>query len=140
MIFLVRLGKAGKKYILKTWITAELSNSTSMGNKYIENYWNTRKENFTALFLFTMLGENGDSWQGFPVCSVVKNLPASARDAGEVGFIHGSPRSSGEGNGHPFNIFLWGHKELGKTERLSIHTHNNWHFAIHGHISYDQNL
>ena len=97
---------------------------------------------------------NGDGWQGFPICSVVKNLPATARDTGEVGSVHGSPRSSGEGNGHPLQYFclknpmnkgawrasLHGVTELEKTERLSIHTHNNWHFTIHSHIPYDQNL
>ena len=34
---------------------------------------------------------------GFPGGSVVKNLPANARD---VGSVPGSRRSSGEGNGH----------------------------------------
>ena len=33
---------------------------------------------------------------------VVKNLPANAGDAGEVGLISGSGRSSGGGNGNPF--------------------------------------
>ena len=36
---------------------------------------------------------------GFPGSSVVKNLPANARD---LGSIPGSGRSSGEGNGYPF--------------------------------------
>ena len=35
----------------------------------------------------------------FPGGSVVKNLPANARD---LGSIPGSGRSSGEGNGYPF--------------------------------------
>ena len=48
-----------EKKILKTWITAEQRDSTSKGNKDIENYWNTQKENFTASFLFIMLGEMG---------------------------------------------------------------------------------
>ena len=33
--------------------------------------------------------------------SVVKNLPANARDAGDMGLIPGSRRSLGEGNGNP---------------------------------------
>ena len=32
---------------------------------------------------------------------VVKNLPASAGDAGDVGLILGSGRDPGEGNGNP---------------------------------------
>ena len=35
---------------------------------------------------------------GFPGSSIVKNLPANA---GDVGLIPGSGRSSGEGNGNP---------------------------------------
>ena len=37
----------------------------------------------------------------FPAGSVVKNLPANAGDAEDVGSIPGSGRSSGEGNGNP---------------------------------------
>ena len=33
--------------------------------------------------------------------SVVKNLPANARDTGDMGLIPGSRRSLGEGNGNP---------------------------------------
>ena len=36
---------------------------------------------------------------GFP--KVVKNLPANARDTGDVGLIPGLGRSSGEGHGNP---------------------------------------
>ena len=38
---------------------------------------------------------------GLPGGSVVKNLPASAEDARDVGLIPGSGRSPGEGNGNP---------------------------------------
>ena len=38
---------------------------------------------------------------GFPGGAVVKNLPASAGDTGDVGLIPGSGRSSGGGNGNP---------------------------------------
>ena len=37
----------------------------------------------------------------FPGCSVVKNPPANARDAGDVGLISGLERSLGEGKGNP---------------------------------------
>ena len=33
---------------------------------------------------------------------MVKNLPANAGDAGDVGLIPGSRRAPGEGNGYPF--------------------------------------
>ena len=39
---------------------------------------------------------------GFPGGSVVKNLPASAGDLGDVGSIPGSGRSPRKGNGSPF--------------------------------------
>ena len=37
---------------------------------------------------------------GFPGGSVVKNLPANSRDAGDKGLIPGLGRSPGEGNGN----------------------------------------
>ena len=37
----------------------------------------------------------------FPGGSVVKNSPANAGDAGDVGLIPGLGRSLGEGNGNP---------------------------------------
>ena len=37
----------------------------------------------------------------FPRGSVVKNLPASAEGTGDVGWIPGSGRSPGGGNGNP---------------------------------------
>ena len=39
--------------------------------------------------------------EGFPGDSVVKNLPANAGDAGNMGSIPGSGRSLEEGNGNP---------------------------------------
>ena len=42
---------------------------------------------------------------GFPGCSVVKNLPANAEDAGS---IPGSGRSPGEGNGNPLQYSCLG--------------------------------
>ena len=43
------------------------------------------------------------SWfhEGFPGASVVKNLPAKARDTGIVGLNPESGRSPGGGNGNP---------------------------------------
>ena len=38
---------------------------------------------------------------GFPGGAVVKNPPANAEDARDVGSIPGSGRSSGAGNGNP---------------------------------------
>ena len=38
---------------------------------------------------------------GFPGGTVVKNLPANARDARDMGSIPGSGRFPGEWNGHP---------------------------------------
>ena len=38
---------------------------------------------------------------GFPGGSVLKNLPASAGDAGDLGSIPGLGRSPGGGNGNP---------------------------------------
>ena len=45
---------------------------------------------------------------GFPGGSVVKNLPANARDAGDVGLIHGSGRSPEDGNGNPLQYSCLG--------------------------------
>ena len=39
--------------------------------------------------------------EGFPGGSVVKNLPASTGDTGDVGSTPGLGRSPGGGNGHP---------------------------------------
>ena len=38
---------------------------------------------------------------GFPGGSVIKNLPANAGDAGDLGSIPGLERSPGVGNGNP---------------------------------------
>ena len=44
---------------------------------------------------------------GFPGGAAVKNLPANAGDTGDAGWIPGSRRSPGEGNGNP-PVFLPG--------------------------------
>ena len=63
---------------------------------------------------------------------MVKNLPAKAGDAGDLGLIPGFGKSPGEGNGNPFlpgkslgqrslvGCSPWGHKESDTTEHLSI--------------------
>ena len=42
-----------------------------------------------------------------PGGSVVKRMPANARDTGDMGLIPGSGRSTGEGNGNPLSIPAW---------------------------------
>ena len=44
---------------------------------------------------------------GFPYGSVVKNPPANAGDAGDMGSIPGLGRSPGEGNGNPLQYSCW---------------------------------
>ena len=50
----------------------------------------------------------GKGFMGFPGGSVVKNLPANAGNAGDVGLISGSGRSPGGGNGHPLQYSCLG--------------------------------
>ena len=42
---------------------------------------------------------------GTPGGSVIKNLPTSAEDTGDVSSIPGSRRSPGEGNGNPLQYY-----------------------------------
>ena len=44
---------------------------------------------------------------GFLGGAVVKNLPASAGDAGGTGLVPGSGRSPGEGNSNPPQYLAW---------------------------------
>ena len=44
----------------------------------------------------------------FPDGLVVKNLPANVGDAGDIGWIPWSGRSSGEGNGNPLHYSCLG--------------------------------
>ena len=46
--------------------------------------------------------------KGFPDSSMVKNLPASTGDRGDVGSIPGWGRSPGEGNGNPLQYSCLG--------------------------------
>ena len=59
---------------------------------------------------------------GFPGGSVVKNLPANARDTGDVGLIFGLGRSPGEGNGNPHQ-----HSCLG-----NLMDRGAWWVTVHG--------
>ena len=61
--------------------------------------------------------------EGFPGGSVVKNLPANI---GDVGFIPGLGRSSGEGNGNPSSIIVW--ETLGQRSREGYNPggHKEW--------------
>ena len=45
---------------------------------------------------------------GFPGGSVVKNLPASAGDAGDTGSVPGSGKTPGGGNDNPFQYSCLG--------------------------------
>ena len=44
---------------------------------------------------------------GFPGGAVVKNLPTSAEEAGDMGLIPELGRSPGEGNGYPLLYSCW---------------------------------
>ena len=73
--------------------------------------------------------------EGFPGCSVVKNLPAITVNPRDSGLIPGSGRSSGEENGNSLQYSClenphgqrslvgyspWNHKELDMTEHTLI--------------------
>ena len=64
---------------------------------------------------------------GFPGSSVVKNLPANARDTGDVGLTHGLGRSPGEGNGNPHQ-----HSYLGNGMDRGA-----WWVTVHGFTESD---
>ena len=64
-----------------------------MGLQRVVHYLVT---NTTNLFN-TVVGKTG----GFPGCSVRKNTPANAGDAGDMGSIPGSGRSPGGGHSNP---------------------------------------
>ena len=58
---------------------------------------------------------------GFPWGSVVKNLPANAGDAGDVGLIPGSGRSPGVGNGNPLQYSCLGNPMDGGAWKAIVH-------------------
>ena len=79
-----------------------------------------------SLYIFSHIS----AWFGFPGGSVVKNLPASARDPGS---IPAQRRSSGGGNGNPIQYSClenpmdkeagyssWGHKESDMTDHAQV--------------------
>ena len=55
---------------------------------------------FFQFYYYSVIQVIAIDW-GFPGGSAVKNLPASAGDAGDVGLILGSGRSPGERNENP---------------------------------------
>ena len=62
-----------------------------------------------------------DIW-GFPGGQVVKNQPANAGHAGDVGWISGLGRSPGEGNGNP----------LQDSCMENSMDRGAWHATVHG--------
>ena len=79
----------------------------------------------------------------------VKNLPASAGDARDMGSIHGSGRSPAEGNGNPLRYSAWkipwteepgvyrpwGCKELDTTEQL-----NTFWLRVTSNLSFQEKI
>ena len=59
--------------------------------------------------------------EGFPGNSVVKNPPANAGDAGEVGSVPGSGRSTGEGNGSPLQYSCLGNPMVKGDRWAAVH-------------------
>ena len=68
---------------------------------------------------------------------MVKNLPASAGDAGDTCLIPGSGRSPGEGNGNPLQYSCLGNPTDGGARRATVHgvaknqTRLSMHTALH---------
>ena len=83
----------------------------------------TRSNRFSMQIKQLSLGKRchlGLCW-GFPGDAVVKNLLASARDAGDGGSFPGSGRSPGEGNGNPLQDSCLGNpmdRELGSLQSM----------------------
>ena len=87
--------------LLNEWCT-ELAHSTCYQQGWLWSWVSL----FLALLNFWSLIST--YMKGFPGGSVVKNLPANARDAGHAGSIPGSRRSPGLGNSNPTAIFFPG--------------------------------
>ena len=84
--------------------------------------------------------------EGFPCGSMVKNYPANAGDAGDLGSIPGSGSSPGERNGNPLQYSClgkshgprsladpWGHKRarhnlVTKQQDFSVNMMHTWEF------------
>ena len=85
--------------------------------------------------------------EGFPGGAVVKNPPAIAGDAGDVGLVPGLGRSPWVGNGNPLQFSClenpmdrgtWQATVHGVTEswtQLNTHTHTHAHPHTHTYIS-----
>ena len=58
---------------------------------------------------------------GFPGGSVAKNLPANARDAGDMGLIPGSERVFGVGNGSPLKYSRLKNSRDREAWRATVH-------------------
>ena len=75
--------------------------------------------------------------RGFPAGSVVKNLPAYAGDAGDLGFIPGSRRPPGVGNGNPLQFPCLGNLRDRGTWQTIVHrvTKSQMWLSTHTRIS-----
>ena len=58
---------------------------------------------------------------GFPGGAVVKNLPSSAEEAGDMGLIPELGRSPGEGNGYPLQYSCLGNPMHRGDLRATVH-------------------
>ena len=82
------------------WATRDGKRETVIGHPWFDKrYWGCFKH-LTKFRWPCSVKLIGGFW-GFPGGTVVKNLPAHARDARDLGSIPGWGRSSEEGNGHP---------------------------------------
>ena len=80
-------------------------------------YCSARGTNFVlsiSVFIFTFIASDLPHWDPLgtqwasQVALVVKNLPANAGDVRDLGWISGSGRSPGGGNGHPLQYSCLG--------------------------------
>ena len=71
--------------------------------------------------VFLPLGNLKASWEGFPNGSAGKESACKAGDMGDVGLILGSGRSSGGGNGNPFQYSCLENPMDGGAWRAAVH-------------------
>ena len=67
----------------------------------------------------------------FPGGSIVKNLPISAGETGDVGSIPRSGRSPGKGNGNPSQYSCWKVPWTEEPGRLQSTGHSGWDMTKH---------